>query len=390
MTTSKDHYGAGQLRAMGFDPSASPEERLKMLKELRGRPGADDAAVAHELGAIGSAEAAAILGEMAATATGATRREVRRALFKLRQRGIVTESDTAPTRRRPVEMGESGLSALLSPTDSQGTRVVWLMKSRPGGIKRLSCLVSETEGMLAASLSTVSRKELRAERAELELRVGVRFIEADWHLADFIATDAYRHTPPARRVEVGSFLTTRAEMTAAAPATGLEHPIYSELGTQANAEPSPDLMKEPEIAGWHLPPEAVKSYADEVQSLRQSMIVLNRMQQEDRVNSVVERAIAELLVDDNAYRLRRHLEDTAYYLAHSGRKRQAGWTAAAAMRIREGADLRYIPFFQHLMRAQLGAALAEEEEKKREEPRLVMTPAEAIRAQQQARARQRR
>ncbi|MGH7917975.1 MAG: hypothetical protein ACREQE_10930, partial [Candidatus Binataceae bacterium] len=197
-------------------------------------------------------------------------------------------------------------------------------------------------------------------------------------------------TPPARRAEVGGFLTTRAEMTAAAPATDLEHPIYTELSAQAHAEPSLELMKEPEIAGWQLPPAAVKPYADEVQGLRQSVIVLNRMQQEDRVNSVVERAIVELLVEDTAYRLRRHLEDTAYYLAHSGRKRQAGWSAAAALRMRDGADLRYIPFFQHLMRAQLGAALAEEEEKKREVPRLVMTPAEAIRAQQQARARQRR
>jgi hypothetical protein len=41
------------------------------------------------------------------------------------------------------------------------------------------------------------------------------------------------------------------------------------------------------------------------------------------------------------------------------------------------------------MRAQLGAILAEENEQRREEPRLIMTPAEAMRAQQAARARQR-
>jgi hypothetical protein len=41
------------------------------------------------------------------------------------------------------------------------------------------------------------------------------------------------------------------------------------------------------------------------------------------------------------------------------------------------------------MRAQLGALIAEEEQHQHEEPRLIMTPAEAIRAQQAARSRQR-
>jgi hypothetical protein len=57
--------------------------------------------------------------------------------------------------------------------------------------------------------------------------------------------------------------------------------------------------------------------------------------------------------------------------------------------LRDGADLKRSPFFQAFMRAQLGALIAEEEQHQREEPRLIMTPAEAIRAQQTARERQR-
>jgi hypothetical protein len=51
--------------------------------------------------------------------------------------------------------------------------------------------------------------------------------------------------------------------------------------------------------------------------------------------------------------------------------------------------LKRVPFFQAFMRAQLGAIIAEEEQHQREEPRLIMTPAEAMRAQQAARSRQR-
>jgi hypothetical protein len=69
----------------------------------------------------------------------------------------------------------------------------------------------------------------------------------------------------------------------------------------------------------------------------------------------------------------------------SGRREAAGWAAAAAARIRDRADLGHVPFFQALIRAQLGAVIAEQQEHEREEPRLIMTPAEAMRAQQQQR-----
>jgi hypothetical protein len=149
-------------------------------------------------------------------------------------------------------------------------------------------------------------------------------------------------------------------------------------------------MKEPEVAAYKLPEDVIKPFADEAAGLQQSVIVLNRMQQQDRLNTIVERAIGELLTGDNAYRMRRHLEETAYYFARIGKRREAGWAAAAAARIRDGVDLRRVPFFQMFMRAQVGAIMAEEDAERREEPRLIMTPAEAMRAQQAARMRQRR
>ena len=75
------------------------------------------------------------------------------------------------------------------------------------------------------------------------------------------------------------------------------------------------------------------------------------------------------------------------YLAKTGRRQQAGWAAGAAAKIRDGADLKKVAFFRSLVQTQLGALMTQEAERKREEPRLIMTPAEAIRAQEQARAR---
>lgn len=379
-----------RLREGGFDPGAAPENALAALRALRGASGVTDTMIARALGGIVTPRAAAMLVEMESGASGAPRREIRRALFKLRQRGVEVQASAAPTAAAPAQTGESGLTGLLSPADAAGARIAWLLKARGGGgLRRLWCLVSESEGLLGATLEPVTRKEYRADRAEIERRAGTALVDADWRLVDFVLCEAYRRTPENRRAKVGNFLTIRTELIASPPELEFRHPIYDELAPQLATNPAVELMQEADIAGYQLPAALIKPYADEATNLRQSVIVLSRMQQEERINTVVERALTELLVGDLAYRLRRHLEDTAYFFAHSGKAAQAGWAAAAAARLRDGAELQRIPFFQSFMRAQLGAILAEQNEKAAEEPRLIMTPAEAMRARQAAQARMR-
>lgn len=391
----KDIAGEGaKLRAAGFDPAAPPAAAIEKLAGLRGAPGVSDAAIVRALAAIAAPEAAATLARMETQATGALRRELRRALFKLRQRGIEAPLEEPPARDlaiAPAPASESGLSALLSPADADGARVVWIVKARPGaGLKRLWGLVSERDGLFGITLTPLTRKELRHERADLERRAGASLIDADWRVADFILCDAWRRTPASHRGEVRNFFALRTELIAQSPPTDLDHPVYGEFAAELAQEPPADLMREAEVAAWQIAPAIVKPYADEIAGLRNSVIVLSRVQQEDRVATVVERAIADLLGGEIGTRLRRHLEDTAYYFARTGRRPAAAWAAAAAARLRDREEVKRSAFFQAFMRAQLGAIIAEEEQHQREEPRLIMTPAEAMRAQQAARARQRR
>jgi hypothetical protein len=382
-----------QLRAAGFDPAAAPADAIAKLEALRGAEGVSEVAIARALSKIATVESAAMLARMETHVVGAARRETRLALFKLRQRGIAAPAPEPPTtssNAAATDAAEVGLTALLSPADADGARVVWIMKARPGaGLKRLWALVSERDGLFGISLAALTRKELRHERADLERRAGITMIDADWRLADFILSEAFRRTPEAQRGEVRNFFAYRAELIAQSPPVDFTHPVYAEFAADLAQEPPADLMKEREVAAWTIAPGIVKPYADEVASLRNSVIVLNRMQQEERVVTIVERAIADLLGDDTGKRLRRHLEDTAYYFARTGRRDQAAAIAAAAARLRDGADLKRVPLFQAFMRAQLGAIIAEEDQHQREEPRLIMTPAEAMRAQQAARSRQR-
>src|SRR5262249_4065138 len=203
----------------------------------------------------------------------------------------------------------------------------------------------------------------------------------------FMLVEAFRRTPEVRRGQVGNFLALRAEILADAPPTEYRHPVYDEFAATLSQEPSPELLQEPELGGWIVAQEELKSYLDEIAEIRQSPLVLNKYQQEERGNAVVVRAVEQLFAAERSALMRRRLEDTAYYLARTGRTNAARWAASAAARIRDGEALGRIPFFvQYLMRS-MGLALSEQQAQTEQQPRLIMTPAEAMRAQAQARAR---
>jgi hypothetical protein len=383
----------GRLREQGFDPSTAPAEAIAKLRELRGKAGISDAAVARALGTIVDPAAAAMLTAMEADATGATRREIRRALYKLKQHGINAPAAASQPRRASDEdaTDKIDISAMLSPIDPDGARIVWILKPRmQGGVLRMWALVSETEGLVGAQNVGLSRRELKSEREELERRAQIKLVDADARLADFIVCEAWRNTPESRRGTVGNFLALRSELIASPPPTDFVHPIYKELAAESAAEPSVELLKEPELLEWRLPDALLKPYVDEIGQAGESVIVVSQVHKQERVNSVIDRATAELLKGGNGRRIQRRFEDIGYNMMRAGRRQQAGWAAAAAARLRGGDDVTKTQFFQAFIRTQLGAVAAAEQQKAQEEPRLIMTPAEAMRAREAREARARR
>jgi hypothetical protein len=379
-----------KLLEAGFDPALAPADAVAKLRELKGQPGITDVAIARALATIADPRAAAMLAEMEAGAAGALRREVRRALYKLKQHGVDAPSPNAEAAN-PVHDTATETTAMLSPIDAEGARIVWIVKPRvQGGMIRLWALISERDGLVGAQNTGLSRRELKSEREELERRAQVKLVDADWRLADFIACEAWRNTPDSRRGQVGNFLTLRAELIASPPLTELVHPVYAEFAAEVAAEPSVELLKEPEMLEWRLPDALLKPYVDEIAQAGESVIVLSPVHRQERVNAVIDRATAELLAGDNGRRIRRRLEDIAYYLARVGRREQAGWAAAAAARMRDGIDVIKVLFLQAFIRTQLGTVAAAEQQKAEEEPRLIMTPAEAMRAREAREARARR
>src|ERR1022692_3886642 len=294
------------LREMGFDPAAPVAERVAKLRELRGTNPANDLAIAKALGEIDDSAAGEALVEMEADATGALRREIRRGIYKLRHHGIeIAEPEASTKAAPPATPSEAGLSAFMSPIDAEGAQIIWMVKARArGGIVRLWGLVSETAGLVGLQNHALTRRELKSQHDELEKQARIKLVEIDPRLADFILCDAYRRTSETDRLNVGTFYALRTELTGAPAPTEIAHPIYTELEAEAAGEPSIELLKEPEIQEFRMMPEQLAPYLEEVNRAQESVLVVSRSSQEDRIQSAVEKAIDELMGGARAYRIR--------------------------------------------------------------------------------------
>ena len=91
-----------KLIEAGFDPALAPADAIAKLRALKGMAGIADGAIARALGRIADPRAAAMLAEMEAGAAGAVRREIRRALYKLKHHGIDAPAppDCRPSGKR--------------------------------------------------------------------------------------------------------------------------------------------------------------------------------------------------------------------------------------------------------------------------------------------------
>src|SRR4029077_16876529 len=142
--------------------------------------GPDAAAVVEALGEVGGAAAASTLARrVSGGAPRALRKTLRRALFRLQQRGVPVPAEEAP----PVPMPVAGpdLEGLVSAFDGNGDRLIWLAGPRAGGgTLLLAAEVNEPDGLRDVRLAEVSRKELRALRERLQKQSGLRLLPPPW------------------------------------------------------------------------------------------------------------------------------------------------------------------------------------------------------------------
>jgi len=353
-------------------------------------------AVADLCGALPSEESAQLLLriEEGARQDKLLRREARRALYKLRQKGIAAApraggENTAGTRPALASPDAEGL---LSAGDPLGDRLLWILKPRSGGgLFHLSTVVNEPAGLKEAVLAEVNRKGIRALREELQARHGLRMVEVDWRYCDAIAAEGYERVRGRGQVSESAahYPQLRMQLFTSA-AKPLDAPLYPpHAPVEASLASSASLFEEPELYPWLLGEAVLSPYLARYREIRDSPIVLDRPAQLARLEEIVQSAVVELFGAERAASWQRRLDEAAYFFAKTARAEAAERAAAVAGAIAERQSGRGIPFCEELVRRSFGVFFAREAEREREEKAgsVLVTP-DDIRAEQ-ARARQR-
>ena len=379
---------AATLAALGIDAEALAEGRLAADALLSLATGDDAGRVVAAIGELGSGGAAAALVALEPHVAGGTRRELRRALYRLRQRGVAIPE--APTTEEPARAEpERDVEAFVSAHDAAGDRLLWLVRRQTsGGSLVVAAQVNEPGGLRDVQVVDMTRKHIRAVRQRLAREGGVTLVPAPWRVVDALLVEAHERT--ATRERGRDYLRVRKDITAepaAVPAEPASRHAAAPGADEATAlaAGSATLLHEAPFAAWAPDAAATGPFVEEITALRDSPIVLNELQQRERVREVIRRGARALYPPET---LARRLEGTAYVLAETGKAAVARVALATAALLRARPDEAYeAPFVIGLVERALGTLFSADVARRSEERRgaLVATPGEYLRARESSR-----
>ncbi|HWP23640.1 MAG TPA: hypothetical protein VNM15_05585 [Candidatus Binatia bacterium] len=373
--------GLDQIRSSGIQVDAPSPEIVPRLLEEFGKDKRKDLAIAFLLGRVGDPVSAAALIELEPRARDKdVRKEMRRSLFKLSQRGIAVPERPAERTPPPVIVAEPEIEASMSAVDGSGGRLVWIAKPQPGlGLLVLQAVVSDREGLLRVGGGPMRRKALRRMAQEIAQKHAISMIPVPWEYADEVLYHAYEKAKAAGRAGLEAFPEIRSMINPVKP-KAQEHPVYRRIGTRdlregAWRELSRSLLDEPELRFWILDEDWIRPHLSQIEEAKTSRLVLNPMQKEERLAAIVRDAVRACCTGETGAILARRLEDMALYFLQTGREPAARLALAVALQVREGDPGPLdIAFLTGLVQKSFAFHLSKEKQAGDAEPSLIVKP----------------
>jgi hypothetical protein len=311
------------------------------------------------------------------------KREIRRSLFRLEQRGIAV-AHPAPGAVSPAT-GKEMDRGYLSPIDPRGDQVAWYVKEESSGdYFVLSGVFNERGGLVEADAGRVARPAFRDLVERTYRRFALKMLQADAAWCDRILHESYKRSIHRRNPGVARFPSYRMEISHQLP-EAMVCPIRPLVDLPAAEkiqllEGSGRLMEEPEIKGWALDPEWLEPHRAAFEEASASPLVLSRFQKEERVARAVAQAGEAIFNEEVRSLYARRMEAMAYYFHLDGREAAARQALALSDALADplAGPAGGLPFCLELTRRSL-ALLEEAHRRKHQEeqgPSLIVKPTE--------------
>ncbi len=377
--------GLEALRQSGIAMDDLSPANVPDLKNQLGKRRETDLAVIFSLGKIVHASAVEALDEIEKNAAEKElRKEARRSLFKLGQRGLALPQGREPDRAGKISAPLGGtdpeIEAYMSPVDGGGGRLVWIAKPHAGrGLQLIQAMVNDREGLLRIGGAQIPRKELRRMTQSIKEQHGAAMIPVPWEYADRVLYEGYERARSRGQPGLENFHELRSVIALGKP-KDQPHPIYRKIDRHeardgAWRETSRRLLDEPELRYWILTDDWLQVFLTQLQEAQTSRLVLNPVQREERLAAIVREAVKQLCSGELGNLFRRRMEDMALYFFETSRAVQARLALAVALQVGEGdpgpLDVSFLTGF---VQKSFAVSMSRQKANKENEPSLIIKP----------------
>ena len=300
---------------------------------------------------------------LAETAEKSLQKTIKKAVHRLRSQGLEIRDEGQ--RSHTAVVGAANLQlekCLASHIDAAGNRVLWMIRTKPfGGYNIAYLVINYGTGIQMAMGLQVTRRELPEllEKAQEQ----VRLIEIDPAYCQVQVAMAHQMNLDTRTPVPEQFFALQ-DIVGEATETFDRALIYTALSeadledVQAYTDHAEALLDLPELAGWTLPIAMVEKYVDMIREVEDSQIVVSASLKSERISEIYAQASHEVLGEDTCRHMRLRLEETAYYLLQTGRRREALWAVAVAESLQQPLpNSQSNPFVQALLQRSLALAM---------------------------------
>ncbi len=229
-------------------------------------------------------------------------------------------------------------------------------------------IIYDQRGVLDCNAFPVTKKELTRIVTDIQADDRLTHVELPPAYAQQLVEESYRRNLSSGTPVPRDFQGLR-DLIGMPNVLWEQRPIYHLVrpeevrGQPAWLSLSGQLLEVKEFQGWHLPPEALQKYREEVKRTAESPIIVSQALQQERVEAVQKRTLREIFAPNICVLYRARLEEMAYLLWQTKRPDEAKRALASALALQgEEVDPAEHPFLRALFTRSVEVAEALEQQ----------------------------
>jgi len=286
---------------------------------------------------------------------------IKKAAFRLRQRGIVLpdERDSEPPVLKTGKQSESGISAYLGPIDGTGSRPVFISVSQlPAGADLAVGVVNDEEGIIEFAFTRHSKKRMKEIKGIFFNNLPNMVETTLSHAADVLER-AYQAKGPAVSDSARAYLQFRPWLLDNTSRVERSE-VYRLLPPETI---SPDLLTESQLerlfehelmGRWLIDLKSLRPLIEEIRKAEESRIFISEGQRLEHIHRIKHEGITKLFSEARRLGLKYRLEEMAYVFLKSTEENLAHLCLAAASSLAEKeSPIKVNPFIKFLMERSL-------------------------------------